>query len=72
MQLAIQLGLKDEDIKKIQINNRGDILAQVTEVFYCWKKSATGPYTWKFLIEALESESVHENRLAHELRRRYC
>ena len=69
--LAYQLGLSHEDIKEIEINKRGDIRAQVMEVFSCWKKSGN-PYTWEFLIEALMSESVNEKRLANELQQCFC
>lgn len=69
--LAIQLGLEDGDIEEIKINKQSDIFSQVMAVFKCWKDSETGPYTWQFLIKALESKSVNKKTLAEELRLRY-
>ena len=37
-----------------------------------WFESTNPPPTWKILTEALESPSVGKNRLAEELRNKYC
>lgn len=41
------------------------------EIFDKWKKSLSKPYTWLTIIDALESPSVDENRLAQKLREEF-
>ena len=41
------------------------------EIFDKWKKSLSKPYTWLTIIDALESPSVNENRLAQKLREEF-
>ena len=69
--VAIQLELSQGEIKAIQ-KDEEESFDQFMAVMYQWERSLRKPYTWATLVSALESPSVNENRLAHELRTEFC
>ena len=69
--VAIQLELSEGEIKAIQTDEK-ESFDQFIAVMYRWKQSLSKPFTWATLVSALESPSVNENRLAHELRTEFC
>ena len=44
----------------------------IMTVFENWNRSCSSPYTWEVLLDALESPSVDDRRLAEELRQKFC
>ena len=64
--LAIQLGLKMEEIEIIKHENPANIQSQTLEVLYLWLRKDEG-CTWAFLIEALRSPTIKEYRLARNI-----
>ena len=64
---AIQLELKITNINRIDQEQRGNINNCFIEVFDLWERSASRPYTWATIIDALYC--VGEIRLATEIKK---
>lgn len=65
---AIQLELKTTDIGRIDQEQRGNINNCFMKVFELWEHSASRPYTWATIIDALRH--VGEIRVATEIEKK--
>ena len=63
--LALELGLKDHEIDIITTDSPNDVCKQNREVFQIWKSKFPERYTWKVLLDGLETVGL--KRLANEL-----
>ena len=68
--ISIQLGLTYNDQECFTASS-SDPIQCFALVFKVWRNRATKPYTWSTIIEALETASVDEVRLAQELTRKF-
>ena len=68
--VGLQLGLDHGVLEGIASISLGDTNHCYSNVFTRWKNqnSATHPYTWLTLVQALESQAVGQTRLADEIK----
>ena len=68
--VGLQLGIDHGVLEGIAPISPGDTNLCYSNVFTWWKNqnSATYPYTWSTLVQALESQAVGEKRLADKIR----
>ena len=68
--VGLQLGVDHGVLEGIALISPGDINHCYSNVFTRWKNqhSATYPYTWLTLVQALESQAVGEKRLADNIK----
>lgn len=69
--IGINLGIAPSKIDAIEAFQRGDPMKCCISVFNEWKKGATRPYTWKTIVNVLESNSVKEMDTAENIRKKY-
>ena len=67
-EIALQLDLSHTDIERIKMEEQDRIEARFIKVFSKWETKLTPPFTWPVIINALESPSVAEFRLASQLK----
>ena len=65
--VGIQLGVENTQLDMIKQRCANEPLQCFAEVFSEWKRRMTTPFSWKTITEALKSELVGENMLAHKL-----
>ena len=65
--VGIQLGVDNTQLDMIKQRCANEPLQCFAEVFSEWKRRMTMPFSWSTIIEALKSELVGENMLAHKL-----
>ena len=70
MDMGLQLGVDHGVLQGIALISPGDTNHCYSNVFTRWKNqhSATHPYTWFILVQALESRAVGEKRLADKIK----
>ena len=68
--VGLQLGVDHGVLEGIALISPGDTNLCYSNVFTRWKNqnSATYPYAWLTLVQALESQAVGEKRLADKIR----
>ena len=68
--LGLQLGLDMGALDGIAVISPGDNNHCFTNVFTRWKNqnSATHPYTWLTVVQALQTASVGESRLSEKIK----
>ena len=68
--VGLQLGLDQSELDRIANESPGDINRCYSKVFTRWKNknSATHPYTWSTIVDALQAAAVGEERLADEIK----
>ena len=64
--LGLQLGLKDNELAKIEVEHRGKIDDCRRDMFREWLRATTPEATRKQLIDALNSKAVSEISIARE------
>ena len=69
--IGLQLDLSHTDIERIKIEEQERIEACFIKVFNKWETKLIPPFTWPVIINALESPSVAEFRLASQLKARH-
>ena len=67
--IALELELSHTEVERIKLEERDTIEDCFRRIFSKWKTKAVPHFTWPVIISALESPSVGEFRLAHQLRR---
>ena len=70
--IAIQLGLDRNEVKAMSTSFGENTTEHLTEVFDCWRRQKTKPYTWECLIDALVRPTVDSSDLADVLRRQFA
>ena len=67
-EVAIELDLTVSDIYRINAENPQQNCTQCfIAVFVTWERTETEPYTWKTIIDCLDTPLVNEKRLAKEI-----
>ena len=68
--MGLQLGVDQDVLEGIASISPGDINRCYSNVFTRWKNqnSTTCPYTWLTIVQALESQTVGEKRLADKIK----
>ena len=56
--LGMHLGLKEEDLKKIETDHPATERRK-SEIIYHWKRNQFKPYSWKALADAVEKMGGH-------------
>ena len=69
--IALELELSHTEVERIKLEEEGKIGDCFRRIFSKWETKVVPPFTWSVIISALESPSVGEFRLAHQLRRRH-
>ena len=72
--VGIQLGLKTGILDRIQSQNANcpdACLRCFEQVLTSWEQCSCSPYSWKTIIDALKTPSVHELSLAVDLCSKY-
>ena len=62
--VAIGLGLEKADVDRIQVESRGNCNEAYVDVFATWERQKSSPYTWRSVVECLQSPSVAEQKIA--------
>ena len=70
-QVAIQLELSRGERKTIE-KEENECFDQFMAVLEQWKAAANPPFTWKTLVDVLQSTSVGEQSLAEQLQKDFC
>ena len=65
-EVAVGLRLERGDIRRIETDDQ-KCIKRFMAVFDAWKRTETEPYTWKTIIDCLDSRLVNEKRLAKEI-----
>ena len=67
--LGLALGVKDSELRSYDSRFRGDHLRCFESVFKYWesRQPGTKPFHWSSVIEALKTNVIGENALAHSL-----
>ena len=65
-EVAVGLELDTGDIRRIETDKQKCIM-RFMAVFDTWKRTETEPYTWKTIIDCLDTPLVNEKRLAKEI-----
>ena len=69
-QLAIQLNLNQDSVRRIELNNPRNTLGCCRDTFSEWLRKELDP-SWDKIIEALKTQSVDQPRLARDLEEQY-
>ena len=67
--IGIQMGLNSATLNAIELSHPTDIQRRLNEVFIEWISRSEQNPTWTKLIEILRSNSIGEQKLAHDLER---
>ena len=65
-QVAVGLRLQAADIRRIKADEQ-ECAMRFLAVFDTWESTETEPYTWKTIIDCLDTPLVNEKRLAKEI-----
>ena len=65
--VAIGLGLKIADVHRIEVESHGHCNEAYLDVFDTWKWQQSSPYTWRSVVECLQSPSVNEQEIARQI-----
>ena len=65
-EVAVGLELDTGDIRRIEADEQ-KCIKRFMAVFDTWKRTETEPYTWKTIIDCLNTPLVNEKRLAKEI-----
>ena len=68
--IGILLGIDDGLLSKIKADNHGESGNCLREMLRVWLKKVDPPPSWNLLVDTLKS--LGEEKLAEELRKRYC
>ena len=66
--VAIGLGLEMADVNRIQEESRGRCDRAYSAVFDTWKRQQSSSYTWRSVVECLQSPSVDEQKIARQIK----
>lgn len=66
--MGMQLGLDEGRLDAVALISSGNTNHCFSNVFTLWKNQTRHPYTWLVAVQALQSASVQENRLAEEIK----
>ena len=66
--VAIGLGLEMADVNRIEMESRGHCNRAYSAVFDTWKNKQSSPYTWRSVVECLQSSSVDEQKIARYIK----
>lgn len=67
--LGLHLGLRSQQLKQIEVENRGEISRCKVEMLDCWLQTDFNP-TWKAITDALSR--MGEHIAAMEIEKKYC
>ena len=70
--IGLELKLTTAALNRIEINHGTDTNRCFEEVFDAWEKSATRPYTWATIIQALRAPQTSEQKLAAYLEKNFA
>ena len=65
-QVAVGLGLQATDVRRIKADEQ-ECAMRFLAVFDVWESTETEPFTWKTIIDCLDTPLVNEKRLAKKI-----
>ena len=71
-QVGIQLLFTMSELDAIEMKRGRDPMRCYCDLLIAWKRGLRQPFTWETIVRVLESSGIEENRLANQLRRKYC
>ena len=71
-QVGVQLLFTVSELDAIEMKRGRDPTRCYCDLLVAWKRGLRQPFTWETIVRVLASAGVGEERLANQLRRKYC
>ena len=70
-QFGLCLGVDSEKLTAIDVQNHHKQWKCFADVYLIWKKEKCRPLTWNVVVDILEKKLLKNERLAHQLKKKY-